>query len=97
MRLLKFGFIGIEIAIGIEIEFHSLVPKSHLFSISIAIPISIWIVPTCSMTRKNWTRSRGYLLALSIALLGILSSLICLYRKQSIVWSFTMPTACMKA
>ncbi len=73
IRLLGFDFIGIEIAIGIEIGFRDsmdsaqrfglpinpgnvlyreavniqpFVSKSHGFSISIAIPISISIIPT---------------------------------------------------
>ena len=67
IRLLGFDFIGIEIAIGIEIGFRrsiggrisldavvpqSFVSKSHDFSISIAIPISIWIIPTCGVTNR---------------------------------------------
>lgn len=69
IRLLQFGFIGIEIAIGIEIELSGSIAgsiedairfvlylnliniqffasKSHVISISIPIPISIWIALT---------------------------------------------------
>ena len=56
IRLLGFGLIGIEIAIGIEIEFpdaigsefllDAVTPSAQLISISIPIPISIWIILT---------------------------------------------------
>jgi hypothetical protein len=59
IRLLGSVFIGIEIAIGIEIDavdslilsnkainVQFFVPKRHVASIPIAIPIWIWMIPT---------------------------------------------------
>jgi len=71
IRLLGFDFIGIEIAIGIEIGFcnsmggrifldavapQSFVSKSHDFSISIPIPISIWIIATLLLYHNSTSR-----------------------------------------
>jgi len=44
LGLLGFSFSGIEIAIGFEID--SFISAGYFSSIPIAIPISIWIIPT---------------------------------------------------